>query len=123
MELWKFEDDNTLTSLKLMGHVLGIPSPKYDIDGSKVRDLFYEKMIWPVLFPIVKRRLLLWLKFYRNFGMKTCFQRMKFFWCKQCQIKTHPPKADGFLIQYKLVDHSLMKLCVINSSPSFTSIK
>ncbi len=43
MELWKFGDYKTFTSLKLMAHVLGIPSPKEDIDGSQVRDVFYEE--------------------------------------------------------------------------------
>jgi uncharacterized protein YprB with RNaseH-like and TPR domain len=42
MELWKFGDYKTFTSLKLMAHVLGIPSPKDDIDGSQVRDVYYE---------------------------------------------------------------------------------
>lgn len=42
LELWKFGDYKTFTSLKLMAHVLGIPSPKDDIDGSDVRDVFYE---------------------------------------------------------------------------------
>ena len=41
LELWKFGDYKTYTSLKLMAHVLGIPSPKDDIDGSEVRDVFY----------------------------------------------------------------------------------
>jgi hypothetical protein len=41
MELWKFGDYKHYTSLKLMAHVLGIPSPKEDIDGSMVRDVFY----------------------------------------------------------------------------------
>lgn len=43
LELWKFGDFKTFTSLKLMAHVLGIPSPKDDIDGSQVRDVYYEK--------------------------------------------------------------------------------
>ncbi len=43
LELWKFGDYKTFTSLKLMAHVLGIPSPKNDIDGSQVRDVFYEE--------------------------------------------------------------------------------
>ncbi len=43
MELWKFGDYKTFTSLKLMAHVLGVPSPKDDIDGSQVRDVFYEE--------------------------------------------------------------------------------
>ncbi len=43
MELWKFGDYKHFTSLKLMANVLGIPSPKEDMDGSMVRDVFYEE--------------------------------------------------------------------------------
>nr|WP_299337680.1 3'-5' exonuclease [Allomuricauda sp.] len=42
MELWKFGDYKHYTSLKLLSHVLGIPSPKEDMDGSMVKDVFYE---------------------------------------------------------------------------------
>ena len=43
LELWKFGDYKTYTSLKLMTHVLGIPSPKDDIDGSEVSDVYYKE--------------------------------------------------------------------------------
>ena len=43
MDLWKFGDYKTYTSLKLMTNVLGIPSPKDDIDGSEVYRVFYEE--------------------------------------------------------------------------------
>ena len=43
LELWKFGDYKTFTSLKLLTNVLGIPSPKDDIDGSEVRDVFYNE--------------------------------------------------------------------------------
>jgi len=43
LELWKFGDYKTFTSLKLMAHTLGIPSPKDDIDGSQVRQVYYEE--------------------------------------------------------------------------------
>jgi len=43
LELWKFGDYKTFTSLKLMTHVLGIPSPKDDIDGSQVGSVYYEE--------------------------------------------------------------------------------
>ncbi|MGB5942253.1 MAG: 3'-5' exonuclease [Leeuwenhoekiella sp.] len=43
LELWKFGDYKTFTSLKLMTKILGIPSPKTDIDGSQVRDVYYEE--------------------------------------------------------------------------------
>lgn len=41
MELWKFGDYKHYTSLKLMANVLGIGSPKEDIDGSMVKDVYY----------------------------------------------------------------------------------
>ena len=43
MELWKFGDFKHFTSLNLMTHILGIPSPKEDIDGSQVRDIYYDE--------------------------------------------------------------------------------
>ena len=43
LELWKFGDYKTFTSLDLMAHVLGIPSPKNDISGDQVRDVFYKE--------------------------------------------------------------------------------
>jgi uncharacterized protein YprB with RNaseH-like and TPR domain len=43
LELWKFGDYKHYTSLKLMAHVLGIPSPKDDIDGSQVAHVFYKE--------------------------------------------------------------------------------
>jgi 3'-5' exonuclease len=41
MELWKFGDYKSFTSLKLLTKILGIPSPKGDIDGSQVGHVFY----------------------------------------------------------------------------------
>ena len=43
LDLWKFGDYKTYTSLKLLTNVLGIPSPKDDIDGSEVYSVFYEE--------------------------------------------------------------------------------
>ena len=46
LELWKFGDYKHFTSLKLLTKILGIPSPKGDIDGSQVGHVFYvEKNI------------------------------------------------------------------------------
>lgn len=41
LELWKFGDYKHYTSLRLMAYVLGIPSPKEDIDGSMVDHVYY----------------------------------------------------------------------------------
>ena len=43
LHLWRFGDFKHFTSLKLMAHVLGIPSPKDDIDGSQVASVFYQE--------------------------------------------------------------------------------
>ncbi|MCL2072816.1 MAG: 3'-5' exonuclease [Marinilabiliaceae bacterium] len=43
MELWKFGDHKQNTSLELLATILGIPSPKGDIDGSKVAYVYYEE--------------------------------------------------------------------------------
>ena len=43
LELWKFGDYKHYTSLKLLTNVLGIPSPKEDIDGSMVRQVYYDE--------------------------------------------------------------------------------
>jgi 3'-5' exonuclease len=41
LELWKFGDYKHFTSLKLLTKILGIPSPKDDINGSQVAHTFY----------------------------------------------------------------------------------
>ena len=42
LELWKFGDYKHYTSLKLLTNILGIPSPKQDIDGSQVASVYYQ---------------------------------------------------------------------------------
>jgi DNA polymerase elongation subunit (family B) len=41
MELWKFGDYKSYTSLDLLANIFEIPSPKDDIDGSQVAEVFY----------------------------------------------------------------------------------
>lgn len=43
MELWKFGDYKNYTSLNLLAHTLGIPTPKDDIDGKMVGDIFWKE--------------------------------------------------------------------------------
>ena len=43
MELWKFGDYKHFTSLNLLAHILGIPTPKDDIDGSQVAEVYYKQ--------------------------------------------------------------------------------
>ncbi len=43
MDLWRFGDYKSYTSLKVLTHVFGIPSPKDDIDGSQVANVFWKE--------------------------------------------------------------------------------
>jgi 3'-5' exonuclease len=42
LELWKFGDYKHYTSLEVLAHVFGIPSPKASMDGSRVAEVYYE---------------------------------------------------------------------------------
>ncbi|WP_378185922.1 3'-5' exonuclease [Aquimarina sp. W85] len=43
LELWKFGDYKHYTSLKLLTNILGIASPKDDIEGSEVSKVYYKE--------------------------------------------------------------------------------
>lgn len=43
MELWKFGDYKNYTKLELLCEVFGIPSPKSDMDGSMVGEVFWNE--------------------------------------------------------------------------------
>ena len=43
MDLWKFGDFKSYTSLNLLAHTLGIPTPKDDIDGSMVWEVYWKE--------------------------------------------------------------------------------
>ncbi len=42
MQLWKFGDFKSYTSLDLLSATLGLPSPKENMDGSMVCDIYYK---------------------------------------------------------------------------------
>ncbi len=43
MEMWRFGDYKHYTSLALLTNILGIPSPKSDIEGKDVARVYYEE--------------------------------------------------------------------------------
>jgi 3'-5' exonuclease len=47
MELWKFGDYKNFTSLNLLAQVLGVPTPKDDMDGSMVHDVYWRENDMP----------------------------------------------------------------------------
>ncbi|HLP12458.1 MAG TPA: 3'-5' exonuclease [Flavobacteriales bacterium] len=42
MELWRFGDYKNFTSLELIAHLMGVPSPKDDITGADVKHVYYQ---------------------------------------------------------------------------------
>jgi predicted PolB exonuclease-like 3'-5' exonuclease len=43
LEMWKFGDRKSFTSLELLAALFGIPTPKDDIDGSQVAEVYYKE--------------------------------------------------------------------------------
>jgi uncharacterized protein YprB with RNaseH-like and TPR domain len=43
LEMWKFGDYKSFTSLKLLAKALNVPSPKDDIDGSMVNEVYWNE--------------------------------------------------------------------------------
>jgi uncharacterized protein YprB with RNaseH-like and TPR domain len=43
LEMWKFGDYKSYTTLKLLAKTLGVPSPKDDIDGSQVNGVYWKE--------------------------------------------------------------------------------
>ena len=43
MDLWKFGDYKNYTSLNLLAAVFDIPTPKDDIDGSEVHQVYWKE--------------------------------------------------------------------------------
>ena len=55
MDLWKFGDYKHFTSLKLLTYILGVPSPKQDIDGSEVANVYYIEKNLPRIIEYCER--------------------------------------------------------------------
>jgi DNA polymerase elongation subunit (family B) len=47
MDLWKFGEYKSFISLNLLAHALGIPTPKDDIDGSQVGEVYWSQRDLP----------------------------------------------------------------------------
>ncbi len=43
MDMWKFGDRKSFTSLELLATLFGIESSKMDIDGSMVNEIYYKE--------------------------------------------------------------------------------
>ena len=47
LDMWKFGDVKHFVSVALLAHILGLPSPKDDIDGSMVGHVYWEEQDLP----------------------------------------------------------------------------
>jgi len=47
LELWRFGDHKNFTALSLLAEIFGIPSPKSDLDGSMVADVYWNEKDLP----------------------------------------------------------------------------
>jgi len=68
MELWKFGDIKNFTSLNLLAHVFGIPSPKDDMDGSMVGKTYYEDKDLPRIVNYCKKDVITLTRVYNRFA-------------------------------------------------------
>lgn len=73
MELWKFGDIKHYTSLDLLAAIFNIPSPKTQIDGSKVNKIYWEEGDLPKIADYCQKDVItiskLFLKMRGNFSM------------------------------------------------------
>lgn len=67
MDLWKFGDVKNFSSLSLLAHVLGIPSPKDDMDGSLVGKAFHEQKDLARIAAYCKKDVITLAKVYNRF--------------------------------------------------------
>lgn len=68
MDLWKFGDVKNFSSLNLLAHVLGIPSPKDDMDGSMVAKTFYEEKNLEKIANYCKKDVITLARVYKRFA-------------------------------------------------------
>lgn len=68
LDLWKFGDLKNYSSLNLLAYVLGIPSPKDDMDGSKVAAVFYEEQNLEKIAAYCKKDVITLARVYQRFA-------------------------------------------------------
>lgn len=75
MELWKFGDYKHFTSLNLLAAVLGIPTPKDDIDGSQVASVYYKEHDLERIKTYCEKDVLTVAQIFRKFRGETLLER------------------------------------------------
>ena len=68
LDLWKFGDYKHFSSLNLLAHVFGIPSPKDDMDGSMVAKTYYEEKNIEKISAYCKKDVITLARVYKRFA-------------------------------------------------------
>ena len=71
MELWKFGDYKNFTSLELLAGLLNIPTPKDDIDGSMVADIYWKENDLPRIAKYCEKDVAALVQVFLKFGNNT----------------------------------------------------
>lgn len=80
MELWKFGDYKSYTSLKLLAALFGIPTPKDDIEGKDVTRVFWEEDDLPRIVTYCQKDVLTTARLLLRYkGMETLSDEQVFF--------------------------------------------
>lgn len=74
MELWKFGDFKSYTSLNLLAEVFNIPSPKGDMDGSMMYKVYWEDKDWDRIVRYNHRDVITLAQLYRKFRGETVLE-------------------------------------------------
>lgn len=83
LQLWKFGDYKHYTSLKLLAEIFGIPSPKDDIDGSEVADVYYREENLPRIVRYCEKDVLTLAQVFLTFLRKPLLTEDQIIWVKQ----------------------------------------
>ena len=77
MELWKFGDWKSYTSLGLLAHVFGVPTPKDDIDGSMVAEIYYKEKDLPRIVTYCEKDVLTLANVFRRMRQEDLLERIE----------------------------------------------
>jgi hypothetical protein len=74
LEMWKFGDYKSFTSLNLLAGVLGIKTPKDDIDGSMVGEVYWKHRDLPRIVHYCQKDVITVAQVYLRLLGETCVE-------------------------------------------------
>lgn len=77
MELWKFGDWKSYTSLELLAYIFGVPTPKDDIDGSMVAEIYYKERDLPRIVNYCEKDVLTLANVFRKMRQEDLLKRVE----------------------------------------------